>query len=92
MQSGSTLPETQLIRRVQQSIDAGRLPLIVPPLISASYGAGSVRCAVCDLVIRPDQVMYEIGDPRLTDELFSFHFGCYVIWQRECAQRFAAGA
>lgn len=93
MQSGPTsrltLPETRVLQCVQRSIDDGRLPLVIPSLISASYGTGSARCVVCDLGILSDQVMYEIDDPRRVEELLPFHFGCYVIWQRECAQRLA---
>lgn len=81
------MPENELIQRVQQRIDAGRLPVVLPSLISAGYGTGSVGCAVCDLGILSEQVMYEVDDPRGVDELLPFHFSCYVIWQRECAQR-----
>lgn len=81
------MAENELIQRVQQRIDAGRLPVVLPSLISAGYGTGSVACAVCDLRILSEQVMYEVDDPRAVDKLLPFHFGCYVIWQRECAQR-----
>ena len=87
MQSGPIFPENELIQRAQQRIDDGRLPLVLPSLISAGYGTAGTRCAVCDLDILPDQVLYEIDDPRAVEELIAFHFGCYVIWQRECAQR-----
>jgi hypothetical protein len=87
MQSTSVLSERELLQRVQQRIDEGRLPVILPSLISAGYGAGTAPCAVCDLDILADQVIYEIDDPRRVDELLPFHFACYVVWQRECAQR-----
>ncbi len=87
MQSAAFLSDGELLRRVQQRIDEGRLPVILPSLISAGYGAGTAPCVVCDLAILADQVIYEIDDPRRVDELLPFHFACYVIWQRECAQR-----
>lgn len=81
------MSEQELLQRVQQRIDEGRLPVILPSLISAGYGAGTAPCAVCDLDILADQVIYEIDDPRGVDELLPFHFACYVVWQRECAHR-----
>ena len=84
------MPENELLQRVQQRIDEGRLPVTRPSLISAGYGTGSARCAVCDLAILADQVVYEIDDPRDIDEPLAFHFSCYVIWQRHCAQRLAS--
>jgi hypothetical protein len=87
MQSTSVLSERELLQRVQQRIDEGRLPVILPSLISAGYGAGTAPCAVCDLDILADQVIYEIDDPRRVEELLPFHFACYVVWQRECAHR-----
>jgi hypothetical protein len=87
MQSTSVLSERELLQRVQRRIDEGRLPVILPSLISAGYGAGTAPCAVCDLDILADQVIYEIDDPRRVEELLPFHFACYVVWQRECAHR-----
>ena len=72
-----------------RTVDEGRLPVALPSLISAGYGTGTTPCAVCDCGILSDQVIYEIDDPRSVDELLPFHFTCYVIWQRECAQRLA---
>lgn len=81
------MSEDELLQRVQQRIDEGRLPVILPSLISAGYGAGTAPCAVCDLDILSDQIIYEIDDPRRVDELLPFHFACYVVWQRECTYR-----
>ena len=87
MQSAAFFSDSELLQRVQQRIDSGRLPVVLPSLISAGYGTGAAPCVVCDLDILADQVIYEIDDPRRVDELLPFHFACYVIWQRECAQR-----
>ena len=91
MQNGSVLPENELLQRARQRIDEGRLPVILPSLISAGYGTGAAPCAVCDLGILSDQIIYEIDDPRGLDAMIPFHFACYVLWQRECAQRLARG-
>lgn len=85
MPTEPVLSEKELIERVHQRIDDGRLPVVLPSLISAGYGTGKRRCAVCDLQISSAQVMYEIDDPRDLNGSFAFHFGCYVVWQRECA-------
>jgi hypothetical protein len=86
-ESESVLAEHELLQRVQRLIHQGRLPLVLPSLISAGYGTGTTRCVVCDVKILSNQVIYEIDDPRAVDELLPFHFACYVAWQRECAQR-----
>jgi len=85
MPTEPVLSEDELTQRVQQRIDDGRLPVVLPPLISAGYGTGTALCPVCDLRISSAQVMYEIDDPRHLDGSLTFHFGCYVVWQRECA-------
>ena len=90
MQSAVIFSESELLQRVQQRIDSDRLPVAIPSLISAGYGTGGAPCVVCDLDILADQVIYEIDDPR-GDALLPFHFACYVIWQRECAQRLGKG-
>jgi len=78
-------PESELLPRVQQRINDGRLPVAMPALISAGYGIGTDVCRVCDRAISAEQAMYEINDPRNSEPL-TFHFACYVIWQRECAR------
>ena len=88
---GSAMPtepmfqESELLPRVQQRIDDGRLPVATSELISAGYGTGMDVCRVCDLAICAGQAMYEIDDPRNSDPL-AFHFACYVLWQRECTR------
>ena len=84
MPSEPVLSEHELTQRVHQRIGDGRLPVVLPSLISAGYGTGERLCAVCDLRVSSDQVMYEIDDPRHLDASLAFHFGCYVAWQREC--------
>ena len=76
--------EDELIQCARERIDDGRLPEIMPSLISAGYGAGTALCALCDVEILSDHAMYEVNDPRGPDKVLTFHFPCYVIWQCEC--------
>jgi hypothetical protein len=84
MQSKLIPTEDELIQCARERIDDGRLPEIMPSLISAGYGAGTALCALCDVEILSDHAMYEVNDPRGLDRVLTFHFPCYVIWQCEC--------
>ena len=84
MPTHPVLPEGQVRLQVQQRIAGGRLPLLRPDHIHAGYGSGDICCA-CDQPIDQSKIEYEVvsaGGQKLT-----FHFACYVIWQRECSQR-----
>jgi hypothetical protein len=80
--------ESELLYRVRQRFHDGRLPVANAPSVSAGYAAGTECCAVCDQQIARDQVSYEITGPAP----LIFHRKCYMIWQRECAQRIADAA
>ena len=82
----SSSAERELRTCVARLIDRGLLPLTVPTQISAGYGAGDTLCDVCDQSIGARQVAYDIVDPT-TGSRLTFHFACYVAWQRECATR-----
>ena len=88
MPTEAMLLEDELRRRVQGRIDDGRLPVA---LVSRMDSHGTERvCCVCDQPIAYENVDYDIVDFAETTCLsFSFHPYCYVIWQRECAQRVA---
>ena len=83
------IPEGELRACVARLIDGGRLPLTVPPQVSAGYGAGDTLCDVCDHSVEAHDVAYEVVDPATGNRLM-FHFGCYVAWQRECTARLSA--
>jgi hypothetical protein len=87
MPTESQIPERELLLRVRQRIDDGRLPVAMPSSICSGYGTGADLCQVCDQQITAYQVMYEVSDPRR----LLFHLGCYEVWHRECAKRIAAG-
>jgi hypothetical protein len=79
----SRILESELLYRVQQRINDGRLPVKTPQSVNAGYAAGTECCAVCDQQIETGQVSYEVADPSP----LIFHRECYMAWQRECAQR-----
>jgi hypothetical protein len=85
MPTESHILESELLYRVQQRINDGRLPVARAPSVSAGYAAGSESCAVCDQQLAKGQVSYEVTGPRP----LIFHRKCYMAWQRECAQRIA---
>jgi hypothetical protein len=75
-------PEIELRRRAREEIRRGRLPESPPSSMWGGKGTG-LSCAVCGDCIRPDQVEYEITDPRGGDVL-RFHMECHTVWQLEC--------
>lgn len=91
MTTEPSLSESELLALVQRGISEGQLPILVPPVISAGYGTGRELCRVCALVIPTDRAAYEVTDP-FQPAILTFHFACYVVWQRECAQRLANNA
>jgi hypothetical protein len=84
MPTESQLRDAALRQHIRQQIENGQLPCYVPNRIDAGYGSRHM-CAACDQLISDAQVEYEIQDDRDGKRL-RFHFGCYVVWQLECAQ------
>lgn len=85
MPTHSVLPEDEVHRRVRESLESGRLPVLRPDHIHAGYGSRNTCCA-CGQVIDPAKIEYEVAGPEGLQKLI-FHFACYVIWQRECSLR-----
>ena len=78
------LPRKQCMQTlIRQHVESGLLPCLVPKRILAGYGSSSI-CIACDDRITTAQVEYEIHADTDGRRL-SFHFGCYVLWQLECA-------
>jgi hypothetical protein len=81
----TTRLEDELRLRARELINAGRLRC------SKHYrtwgGRGSNEpCALCDEVIKPDEVEYEIeslGPDSV--RVYRFHFLCHDAWQHECS-------
>ena len=85
MPTEPVLNARELVFRVLQRIEDGRLPLMLSARIDAGYGAGD-RCDLCDQPIAADKVEYDVTDPDSGKRL-RFHIGCHFAWQRECATR-----
>lgn len=51
------------------------------------YGSGQQTCVVCDKVIEPSDIEYEMEETveGKTRQLW-FHLVCQSIWQLECAR------
>lgn len=90
MPTESQLQDAALRLRIRQLVESGRLPCLVPKQIAAGYGSTSHVCMACDDPITHTQVEYEIQNDTDGRRL-TFHFGCFVVWQLECA-RLPAGA
>jgi hypothetical protein len=80
--------ESELLYRVRQRIDDGRLPVANAPSVNAGYAAAAECCAVCDQQIGSGQISYEVTLPAP----MIFHRKCYMVWQHECGQRIAEAA
>jgi len=78
--------EQDLEQRAQQRISEGRLPATTHYRTWGGSGSNE-PCALCDVVIRSDEVEYEIETleaPGLRQ--YRFHFLCHDAWQYACAQ------
>lgn len=84
MPTESQLQDTALRLHIRQRVESARLPCVMPKHIAAGYGSGHA-CVACDQPITDIQIEYEVQDDRDRSRL-SFHFGCYVVWQLECAR------
>ena len=77
--------EQDLEQRAQQRIREGQLPC------TRNYrtwgGRGSNEpCALCDMIIRSDEVEYEIETLDAGHRQYHFHFLCHGAWQYACTQ------
>jgi hypothetical protein len=84
MPTESQLQDTALRLHIRQRVESEHLPCCVPKHIAAGYGTGHL-CVACDQPITDAQVEYEVEEEPDGRRL-SFHFGCYVVWQLECAR------
>jgi hypothetical protein len=77
-------PEDEMRSRARELIKAGRLRCGEHYRTWGGRGSNE-PCALCDVVIRPDEVEYEI---EFTDpdgaRVYRFHFLCHDAWQHEC--------
>ncbi|HTT00849.1 MAG TPA: hypothetical protein VMG11_02075 [Steroidobacteraceae bacterium] len=66
----------------RKRIADGRLPVIFPNSIEASYGSGKT-CRLCEQTIQSQHIEYQAKNP-LNGHPLSFHLACHAIWQLEC--------
>lgn len=79
--------EDELRLRARELISDGRLPCITHYRTWGGRGSDE-PCALCDLVIKCDQVEYEIESPGPDNaRLYRFHLRCHDAWQDECTEQ-----
>jgi hypothetical protein len=74
-----------LRRRVRRRIEDGGLPALVVDELYAGFGRNQV-CSACGNAITPQQVEYELADPRIENPIV-LHLHCHKLWQVECGAR-----
>jgi hypothetical protein len=79
------LPEGELLSRIRQLIQEGRLPLFLSGDVMAGYGGRGDVCSACDKEILAEHVVYEVTDSRGGAKM-AFHVSCHTVWQLECAR------
>jgi hypothetical protein len=85
MPAKSQRREAKLRARIHRLIQQGFLPVVRPERIAADYGLGT-KCDACGDLITRDEIEYEVDEPCCGAHL-GLHLGCYVFWQRDCAER-----
>lgn len=86
MRAESKLRDVTLHAHIRRLIDEGRLPVLLPDMVSANYGSGS-KCHGCDQPLIPTQIEYDVQERRNGTVQLSLHLECYVLWQVECVKR-----
>jgi len=82
-------PGEELRRRVRRRIEEGQLPSRVVTDLYAGFGRNHV-CSACGDAITPQQVEYELTDPRNESSII-LHLHCHRLWQAECGSRSTSG-
>jgi hypothetical protein len=78
--------ESELRATARERIAIGKLPCMAPERLWVGHGSRKL-CALCDKVIRPDEVEYEVDDDLDGAILtYFFHMLCQSVWQLECAR------
>ena len=91
MPFGSRLLAEQLRSLARERIKANQLPVAFSERVFAGYGSDTSICALCRERITPEQVEYEVDDPRLGKH-FSLHLVCHAAWGLECASEAKGGS
>jgi hypothetical protein len=82
-----TALEHELRQRARDRIRDGRLPGEIPSRCWGGHGSNA-PCSLCDEVIAPGEVEYEIESVEGgLHRIHRFHFLCHAAWQLECARQ-----
>jgi hypothetical protein len=78
--------EDAVQRCAREAVKAGKLPDRLPSRMWAGNGFGA-SCAICDELVKPDEIGYEIefdetGGSAASRE-FCIHARCYAAWHLE---------
>ena len=80
------IDERTLRKNAREAIQTGRLPNRQPTQMWGGNGFGA-SCAVCDNVVKPDEVGYEVEFAQAGDsaasEAYHIHVRCYAAWELE---------
>ena len=70
----------------RERIAKGKLPSAPPSRMWVAWGSGNV-CDLCDRVIEPHDVEYEVQDDLNAAQTYVFHLACESLWELECDRR-----
>ena len=83
----NTNVSSELRKMAAQLIEAGRLPAAGQLKLWGGMGCGG-ECALCAQVVTPEQVQYEVEQPRETGtRSYFFHMVCHAAWQLACGSK-----
>jgi len=84
------IDESALRERAKQLLATGRLPSSDPASSWAGSGRGE-RCCICQVLVRPDQIGFDLGFrmPQWEVELH-MHSRCRIAWEQARASPVAS--
>ncbi|HEY6483410.1 MAG TPA: hypothetical protein VIY54_07770 [Steroidobacteraceae bacterium] len=83
MSDSMQFDEEQLRHEARRRVADGRLPCQAPQYMWA--GAGDDQpCSLCDRLIGPSQIEYELQFNSRIPALHRFHRICHEAWELEC--------
>ena len=73
--------------KAQEAIQTGKFPNRAPARTWAGQGSGASRCAICDQLVRADEIEYELefaaGNDGVRPDAYYLHGDCYWAWEFE---------
>jgi hypothetical protein len=77
--------ETELRVRARELIQRGQLPAACSDRTWGGPGCANA-CSLCNEIITPDEIEYEVEGTRGEHVRLRFHPVCHAAWQMECAR------